>query len=110
MRAGAPKVSEHDSYFLAPEAQLDLLEIWNHIADDSFDAADRVILKLHGEFARLALSPGIGHHRFDLAAAEYRFWVVSPYVIAYLWETEPLEYWRRRPWRPSVIEILRRKN
>jgi plasmid stabilization system protein ParE len=66
------------------------LEIWNHIAEDSFDNADRVIARLFDEFVRLAQAPGIGQHRLDLADKDYRFWVVSPYVIAYLWYSQPL--------------------
>ena len=78
-------------FVLTPETQQDLIEIWNYIAEDSIDNADRVLARLHDAFARLARAPGIGHYREDLAGSRLRFWVIHSYVIAYRWETTPLE-------------------
>lgn len=77
-------------FVLTAEARTDLLEIWNHIAEDSFDRADQVLARLYDTFTRLARTPGMGHHRRDLADARYRFWTVYSYVIAYR-EANPLE-------------------
>lgn len=73
-------------FVLTAEARADLVEIWNHVAEDSFDRADQVV----DTFARLAQSPGIGHHRRGVADARYRFWTVYSYVIVYRGEN-PLE-------------------
>jgi toxin ParE1/3/4 len=35
--------------------------------------------------------PTVGHHREDLADSRHRFWTVYSYVIAYRWNTAPLE-------------------
>jgi toxin ParE1/3/4 len=83
-------VSRRPRFVLTPEARTDLVEIWNHIAEDSFDRADQVLERLYDTFARLAQAPGMGHHRRDLADARYRFWTVYSYVIAYR-EATPLE-------------------
>lgn len=78
------------AFVLSPEARTDLVEIWNHIAEDSFDRADRVLARLYDAFTRLAQTPGMGHHQRDLADARCRFWTVYSYVIAYR-EANPLE-------------------
>jgi antitoxin ParD1/3/4 len=78
-------------FVVTPEARTDLLEIWNYIAEDSIDSADRVLAQLYDAFTRLAEAPGIGHHREDLADSRHRFWTVYSYVIAYRDNTNPLE-------------------
>ena len=78
-------------FVLTPQARADLLEIWNYIAEDSPENADRVLERLYAAFTRLAETPGMGHHREDLADARHRFWTVYSYVIAYRDQTRPLE-------------------
>jgi plasmid stabilization system protein ParE len=46
------------SYVLGSDADLDLDEIWDHIARDSIDAADRWIGKLFDAFEILGRTPG----------------------------------------------------
>jgi plasmid stabilization system protein ParE len=48
---------------LHPEAFADLDEIWEHIAEDNVDAADRVLADIHAVLRTLAASPQIGHPR-----------------------------------------------
>ena len=60
-------------YALIPEADQDILEIWEYIARDSFDAADKQIRKLYEKFATLAQSPGIGHTCHDLTGHDVLF-------------------------------------
>jgi plasmid stabilization system protein ParE len=43
-------------YVLGVDAELDLEEIWDYIAEDSIDAADRWIQKLFDAFESLAFS------------------------------------------------------
>lgn len=78
-------------FILTPEAREDLQELWNYIADDSIDNADHVLERLHHAFGQLAQTPGLGHCREDLADSRHRFWNVYSYVIAYRWETAPLQ-------------------
>jgi plasmid stabilization system protein ParE len=44
-------------YVLGTGAELDLDEIWEYIANDNIDAADRWIGKLFDAFDRIALNP-----------------------------------------------------
>jgi plasmid stabilization system protein ParE len=61
----------------------DLLTIWNYIAQDSIDAADRVRDLIRAEMDKLAEMPGMGHVRPDVNNSSYRFWGVFSYLIAY---------------------------
>ena len=78
-------------FVLTPQARADLLEIWNYISEDSPENADRVLERLYAAFTRLAETPGMGHHREDLADPRHRFWTIFSYVIAYRDQTSPLE-------------------
>jgi len=53
------------AYVLSAEAELDLDQIWEYIAADNFDAADRWIGKFLDAFEVLAGTPGAGHPRKD---------------------------------------------
>ena len=55
-------------YALSADADLDLDQIWEYIAADNIDAADRWIGKLFEAFEALARAPGMGHTRDDLTA------------------------------------------
>lgn len=68
---------------ISRRADADLESIWQFIARDSADAADRVEAGLHDAMHTLALFPGMGHVRPDVSDPAYRFWTVTPYVIAY---------------------------
>jgi plasmid stabilization system protein ParE len=78
------------SYALHPEVLLDLYEIWEYIAQDRPDAADRVVDELFAAFDTLARSPHMGHRRLDLASPALRFWPVRSYLIVYAPEEQPL--------------------
>jgi plasmid stabilization system protein ParE len=78
-------------FVLTPEARADLIEIWNYIAEDSIDNADQVLARLYDAFARLGQTPGMGHHRKELADSRHRFWTVYSYVVAYRSETTPIQ-------------------
>jgi plasmid stabilization system protein ParE len=70
-------------YVLGAGAERDLNEIWEYIARDSIDAADRWISKLFTTFAALARNSGMGHKRPDLTSHAVLFWPVGAYVILY---------------------------
>ena len=78
-------------YALHPGAFTDLDEIWDYIAQDSLDAADRVLADIHAVLRTLAASPDIGHRRPDLTARPLRFHVArDQHLIAYAPDEKPL--------------------
>lgn len=50
-----------------PLAAADILDIWDHIAEDSLDQADRWVDKLDEKFRILATQPLMGRAREELA-------------------------------------------
>jgi plasmid stabilization system protein ParE len=70
-------------FILSPEADQDLDDIWEYIAHDDIDAADRWDSKLRESFALLAQNPHIGHTRQDLTPYGVLFWPVGKYLILY---------------------------
>jgi plasmid stabilization system protein ParE len=55
-------------YVLSASAELDLEAIWEYIAQDNIDAADRWSSKLFDAFEAIEKAPGIGHMREDLTS------------------------------------------
>ncbi len=78
-------------YALGADAGLDLDEIWEYIAADDIDAADRWIGKLYDAFESLAQMPGMGHRREDLTSYPVLFWPVGAYLVIYRAERGPIE-------------------
>lgn len=70
-------------YNVTEEADHDLHEIWEYIAQDDIEAADRWDLRLRGAFEVLARNPGAGHSRRDLTDTSVLFWPLSAYLIIY---------------------------
>jgi plasmid stabilization system protein ParE len=70
-------------YILSEDADLDLNDIWEYIAQDDIDAADRWISKLFDAFENLGRTPGMGHKREDLTASPVLFFTVGAYLIIY---------------------------
>ena len=77
-------------YVFTPEAAHDLDDIWEYIALDSIDAADRVITEIRHACKRLSQSPGIGHAREDITMRPVKFWGVFSYLIVYDPASSPL--------------------
>jgi plasmid stabilization system protein ParE len=78
-------------YVLGAEAELDLNDVWEYIAQDSIDAADHWIGKLFDAFDALARNPGMGHKRDDLTDYPVLFWPVGAYLILYRIRREFIE-------------------
>jgi len=81
-------------YQFTPQAVSDLFDIWNFIAHDKPDAADRVEEAIFRACDHLADSPRAGQKRNDLTRLPLRFWVVQPYanyLIVYDPEKKPLQ-------------------
>ncbi len=77
-------------YQLTASAQRQVDEIGTPIAEDSIDAALRVIDALQEAFERLALHPGIGHTREELTARPLKFFSVFSYLVVYEPLSQPL--------------------
>lgn len=66
-----------------PEAFADLTEIWEYIAEDNIDAADRVIGEIFDVLRPLPAFPHQGRRRPELTDRPLRFVLVREYLIAY---------------------------
>ena len=77
-------------YALHPEAFIDLDDIREHIAEESPDAADRVITEIFDGIRGLVAFPHQGYRRPNLTSRPLRFKLVREYVIAYAPEKKPL--------------------
>src|SRR5258708_38344321 len=75
---------------IRPQARLDLLVIWHHIAADSVQNANRMHERLDAAIRELPRMPGKGHTRIDVPNPTFRFWAVKPYVIAYRYDDATL--------------------
>jgi plasmid stabilization system protein ParE len=70
-------------------ALADVLEIWDFIAEDNLEAADRVLDEFNQAFRKLTEVPGLGHLRQDLTKRNLFFWPVRSYLVIYQ-KTDPL--------------------
>ncbi|MGH9397321.1 MAG: type II toxin-antitoxin system RelE/ParE family toxin [Terriglobia bacterium] len=70
-------------YVLGRDADRDLDDLWDYIAEDSMEAADRLIAGLFEAFEALARNPGMGHKREDLTKFPVLFWPVGNYLVIY---------------------------
>lgn len=66
-----------------PLATADILDIWDHIAEDSLEQADRWVDKLDEKFRLIATQPLLGRARHELAV-EVRSFPFGRYVIVYV--------------------------
>ena len=80
-----------NAYVLSRDADLDLDSIWEYIALDGIDAADRWIEKLFKAFEKLGRTPSMGHKRDDLTKYPLLFWPVGSYLIIYRSDHTPIE-------------------
>ena len=95
-------------YFVAPQAALDLVEIWRYIREhSSIEMADRVESVILGKLAFLAKLPEAGHRRKNLTDADVKFFPVYSYLIVYRPETKPLQIVSILHGRRDVERVLR---
>jgi plasmid stabilization system protein ParE len=71
------------NYGLTPEAQSNVDEIADFIAEESVDAAIRVLEALEDAFQQLAEMPEMEHTREDLTDRPVKFWSVFSYLVVY---------------------------
>ena len=96
-------------YVLGTCAELDLDEIWEYIAHDNINAADRWIGKLFDAFEAIARNPGIGHKRQDLTDYSVLFWPVGAYLILYRAQSEQVEIVAVTQGARDIPSFLRRR-
>jgi plasmid stabilization system protein ParE len=77
-------------YGFHPEASIDLDEIWEFIAADNLDAANRVTEEILDAIDLLVAFPHEGYRRPNLTSRPLRFKLVREFVIAYAPEKKPL--------------------
>lgn len=77
-------------FVFTEEAETQLLEILDYLADESEGAAVRVREAIYDAVAKLAERPGMGHSRSDLTERPVKFWSVYSYLIAYDPRSRPL--------------------
>ena len=93
-------------YKLSKEARQDLRQIKEYIAEDSIDAALRMVTEFREAFRLLAQSPGIGHRRPDLTPRTLLFWPVRAYLVIYSPGNRPLEIVAILHGRRNVVSVL----
>lgn len=75
---------------LHPSALKDLNEIWEFIAADNLDAADRVLDEILEAVRSLVSFPQMGHYRPELSSHPLRFHPVRDFIVAYAADEKPL--------------------
>ena len=78
-------------FILTKAAKQDVNDIWDYIANDNIEAADRVLDALESAMVKLAKNPGVGHWREELTDKKHRFFLVCSYLIVYRHEAKPLQ-------------------
>ena len=77
-------------FVLHPEAVADLEEIWEFIAAESSEAANRVVEEIYEAIGSLVRFPKMGHVRPDLTSRLMRFQRVQDFLVAYAPDEKPL--------------------
>jgi plasmid stabilization system protein ParE len=80
-----------NQYVVSRAAKDDLDTIWDYIAEDNVDAADRWIGRLLSQCELLAQNPRLGHTRGDLTDLAVLFWPVAGYLIIYGLQEQGIE-------------------
>jgi antitoxin ParD1/3/4/toxin ParE1/3/4 len=95
-------------YLLAPQAALDLVEIWRYIKErSSIATADRVESVILEKLAFLAKSPEAGHRRKNLTDEDVKFFPVYSYLVVYRPKPKPLQVVSILHGRRDVERVLR---
>ncbi len=95
-------------YVLAPEAALDLVQIWRYIKkQSSVEIADLVESVIRDKIAFLVANPSAGHWHKNLTDEAVKFFPVYLYLIVYRPETAPLQVVSILHGRRDVEQLLR---
>jgi len=91
-----------------PIAELDLLDIWDYIADDSFERADQFLDRIESKLQALARTPGIGKRREELLPGLQSF-PVGNYVVFYRASEDGIDVIRVLRGSRDIEEIFRQE-
>ena len=95
-------------YVLAPEAALDLVQIWRYIKEQStIEIADHVQSVILDKISFVAENLNVGHWRKNLTDEAVKFFAVYSYLIVYRPETKPLQVVSILHGRRDVEQILK---
>lgn len=84
----------HTPFQFTPRALNDLGEIWDYIAADNVNAANRVELAILSACISLAKRPMMGSKRSEITPLPVRFWTVTRFpnfIVVYRPDTKPLQ-------------------
>ena len=96
-------------YVLSPDALQDLQDIWDFVALDNVNAADRLEDEFFNAFEKLARQPGMGHTRPDITERDVRFWPSGSYLIVYRARSTALQILAVLHGSRDVPEIIRKR-
>jgi plasmid stabilization system protein ParE len=95
-------------YNLAPQAAIDLFEIWQYIKEQtSVTTADPVESVIRDRIVFLARNPEAGHRRKDLMDTDVKFFPVYSYLIVYRPMTKPLQIASILHGRRDLLQLLK---
>ncbi|HEY2941325.1 MAG TPA: type II toxin-antitoxin system RelE/ParE family toxin [Vicinamibacteria bacterium] len=93
--------------YLSRSAETDLIEIWVYVAENSVEAADRLIAKIRRQCQVLADAPGAGRRRDDVLPG-IRSFPLGQYVLSYREADEGIEVARVLSGYRDLRRMLRR--
>ena len=96
-------------YVISKDAEADLDGIWEYIASDSTEAADRWASQLRSAIELIARNPGLGHTRKDLTAYPVLFWPVGSYLVIYRLQNDLVEIVAVTQGARDIPSFLRRR-
>jgi toxin ParE1/3/4 len=91
-----------------PLAELDLLDIWDYIADDSFERADQFLDRIESKLQALARTPGMGKRREELLPGLQSF-PIGNYVVFYRASEDGIDVIRVLRGSRDIEEIFRQE-
>lgn len=96
-------------YVLSPDALQDLQDIWDFVALDSVNTADKLGDEFFNAFEKSARQPRMGHTRTDLTERDVRFWTAGSYLIVYRERPDALQVLAVLHGSRDVPEVIREK-
>ena len=96
-------------YDVSVEAQEDLFEIWQRIASDSVDLANRVDSEFHKLFVSVGQTPRVGHTRKDLTNRPVLFFSLYSFLIVYQPDVTPMRIMAVLRGKRNVKRLLKER-
>lgn len=97
-------------YSLTDLTKDEVRDIWEFIARDNEDAADRWITRIVEAFDMLARNPHTGHTRKDLADPQFLFWPIGEYLVIYRIVDDDIEIVAVTQGARDIPSYLRRRS